>query len=121
MTHAITESEVEEVALEILSNLGYSTLHGPDITPDGTTPERNTYSDVILIERLRRSINRLNPDIPAVAREEALKKVLRTESPDLITNNHNFHKMFVDGVDIEYRREDGSIAWGTDERPERPA
>ena len=34
MTHAITESEVEEVALEILSNLGYSTLHGPDITPD---------------------------------------------------------------------------------------
>ena len=41
MTSAITESEVEEVALEILSNLGYSTLHDPDITPDGTSPERN--------------------------------------------------------------------------------
>ncbi|MEA1943796.1 MAG: type I restriction endonuclease subunit R [Euryarchaeota archaeon] len=112
MTHAITESEVEEVALDILSELGYSTLHGPDITPDGTTPERSTYSDVILIERLRCSINRFNPDIPAEAREEALKKVLRTESPNLITNNHNFHKMLVDGVDIEYRREDGSIAGG---------
>ena len=107
-----TESEVEEVALEILSDLGYSTCHGPDITPDGTSPERNAYSDVILVERLRDAIDRFNPDIPAEAREEALKKVLRTESPDLITNNHNFHKMVVDGIDIEYRRDDGSIAWG---------
>ena len=112
MTPAITESEVEEVALEILSDLGYSTLHGPDITPDGRTPERNAYSDVILVERLRDAIDRFNPDIPAEARGEALKKVLRTESPDLTINNHNFHKMVVDCVDIEYRRDDGSIAWG---------
>jgi type I restriction enzyme R subunit len=56
-----TESEVEEVALEILSDLGYSTLHGPDITPDGRTPERNAYSDVILVERLRDAIDRFNP------------------------------------------------------------
>ena len=74
MTSAITESKVEEVALEILSDLGYSILHGPDITPDGRTPERNAYSDVILVERLRCAIDRFNPDIPAEAREEALKK-----------------------------------------------
>ena len=112
MIHAITESEVEEVALEILSNLGYSTLHGPEIAPDGISPERETYSDVILTERLIDAIDRLNPDIPAEAREEAFKKVLRAESPDLITNNHSFHRMLVNGVDIEYRRVDGSIAWG---------
>lgn len=84
-------------------------LHGPDITPDGTSPERNSYSDVVLVERLRDAIGRFNPDIPAEAREEAFKKVLRTESPDLI-NNHNFHKMAADYGDIEYRRDNGSIA-----------
>lgn len=100
----ITESEIEEAALEILAELDYGILHGPDIAPDGPTPERQNYSDVILIDRLRNAINSLNPHIPQEAREEALKKVLRTESPNLIVNNHTFHKMLVNGIDIEYRK-----------------
>ena len=53
MKNIITESEVETAALEILSELGYKTLYGPDIAPDGTSPERQSYSDVVLVERLR--------------------------------------------------------------------
>lgn len=107
---SFTESEVEEAALEILSDLGYKILHGPEIAPDGLHPERQSYSDVVLIERLRNAISRLNTTIPEEARDEAIKKVLRSESPHLIINNKNFHKMLVDGVEVEYRRKDGSIA-----------
>ena len=39
-------------------------LHGPDISPDGPNPMRELYSDVVIIERLRDAIYRLNPDIP---------------------------------------------------------
>ena len=110
MPSTITESEIEEVALEILSELDFDILHGPDIAPDGSYPERQSYSDVVLVDRLQDAIHRLNPSIPREARDEALKKVLRTESPNLIVNNHTFHKMLVNGIDVEYRKEDGSIA-----------
>ena len=110
MPPTITESEIEDVALEILSELDYDILNGPDIAPDGSYPERQSYSDVVLVDRLTDAIHRLNKSIPRDAREEALKKVLRTESPSLIVNNHTFHNMLVNGIDVEYRKEDGSIA-----------
>jgi len=104
MKLVIKESEVEEVALEILSELGYTVINGPDISPDGKNPERKSYQDVVLVGRLRRAIDKFNPNIPEEAKEEAIKKVLRTDSPKLIENNHSFHKMLVNGIDIEYRK-----------------
>jgi len=109
MPHVITESEVEQVALDILAELKYKIIYGPDIAPDGPRPERQSYADIILIDRFREAIDRFNSDIPTEAKEEAIKRILRTESPDLVINNHRFHKMLVDGVDVEYRK-DGRIA-----------
>jgi hypothetical protein len=37
--------EVEAAALEILSDLGYKILHGPDIAPDGTSTERQSVGE----------------------------------------------------------------------------
>jgi len=108
MQKTITESEVEGVVLETLSELGYKVIYGPDIAPDGGKPEREDYSVVVLIDRLRAAIDKLNSSVPIEAREETLKKVLRVESPELAANNQCFHKMVVDGVDVEYRR-DGRI------------
>ena len=108
MSKAIIESEVEQVVLDILSKLGYKIIYGPDIAPDGDSPEREDYSVVVLIDRLRAAIDKLNPSVPIEVREEALKKVLRVESPDFVANNQCFHKMVVDGVDVEYRK-DGRI------------
>src|SRR3990170_8052100 len=110
MPSILTESNIEDVALEILSELGYKILHGPDIAPDGINPQRKSYSDVVLIKRLRDAVDRINPNIPEEEREEVVKKVLRSESPLLIINNQSFHKKLVEGVDIEYRKKDGSIA-----------
>jgi len=70
----ITESEVEQVALDILSEIGYEVIFGPDIAPDGDHPERSSHSEVILMQRLRRVINTLNPDIPDEAKEQAVKR-----------------------------------------------
>ncbi len=106
MPKVITENEIEEVALEYFKRIGYTVIYAPDISPDGGSPERQ-YNEVVLINRLRSAIDRLNPDIPAEAREEALKKVLRTNSTQLVVNNETFHKYLTEGVDVEVRRADG--------------
>jgi type I restriction enzyme R subunit len=102
----MSESHIEQAALDILGNMGYETLFGPDIAPDGRTPERKSYKDVVLTERLERVIDRLNPSIPKDAQEEAIKKILRTYSPYLIENNKEFHRYLVNGVPVEYRKDD---------------
>jgi type I restriction enzyme R subunit len=109
----ITEEEVEELALEIFQEIGYEILHGPDISPDGSNPLRKLYSDVVLLDRLRKAVYDINPDIPSTAKEEAIKKVLRSEGPDLV-NNEIFHKYLVNGVDVEFRVDDrivGDKVW----------
>ncbi len=105
----ITESDIEEAALDWLAELGYTVLHGPDIAPDTPDAERPTYSKVILERRLRDAVARLNPNIPAEAQEEAIRKVLHPDSPALTQNNRAFHLMLVDGIEVEARQPDGTI------------
>jgi type I restriction enzyme, R subunit len=103
-----TESTVEEAVLEWSEALNYSVLHGPDIAPEEPAAERISYSDVILTDRLRAALSRLNPTIPDDALDEAFRKITRTETPSLIENNRRFHRMLVDGIDVEYHA-DGRI------------
>ena len=105
----LAESDVEEHTLAWLRDLGYTTLFGPDIAPGEPAAERETWQDVILKRRLKDAIQRLNPHIPPSAREDAMRKVLHPDSPSLIGNNRAFHKMLVDGVEVEYQRLGESI------------
>jgi type I restriction enzyme R subunit len=105
----ITESVVEEATLDWFKGLGYQYLPGPDIACDGPRPETASYADVILPGRLWAALHALNPYIPADALEDAFKKVTRPESPSLIVNNRNFHRMLADGVDVEYRNKEGRV------------
>jgi type I restriction enzyme R subunit len=106
MRNSITENEIEAIALSYLQNLGYSYILGTSLSPDGEHPERE-YSDVVLVTRLRDAIDKLNPTINQDAKEDALKKVLRTESPNALINNESFHKYLTEGVDVEVRTADG--------------
>lgn len=106
MRNSITENEIEEIALSYLKKLGYLFLSGIDISPDGDHPERQ-YTDVVLTTRLRDAIDKLNPTLPQDAKEDALKKILRTGSPDVIINNQTFHKYLTEGIDVEIRINDG--------------
>lgn len=104
--NSISENEIEEIALGYLQSLGYSYLNGLVISPDGEHPERQ-YTDVVLTTRFRDAIDKLNPAITQDAKEDALKKVLRTESPNQLINNENFHRYLTDGVDVEVRTPSG--------------
>jgi type I restriction enzyme, R subunit len=106
MRNSITENEIEAIALSYLQNLGYSYILGTTLSPDGEHPERQ-YTDVVLATRLRDAIDKLNPTITQDAKEDALKKVLRTESPNALINNETFHKYLTEGVDVEVRTADG--------------
>jgi type I restriction enzyme R subunit len=109
---AFIESVVEDAALAWLDSLGYAVLHGPDIAAGLTGAERNdpNYRDVVLEGRLRQALARLNLDLPADALEDAFRKLTRTDAPSLLECNRAVHRMLVDGVTVEYRRADGSIA-----------
>jgi type I restriction enzyme R subunit len=107
---SLNESHLEEAALEWLAELGYALGHGPDMAPGEPAAERESFSDVVLKVRLREAIHRLNPAIPVEAREEALRKLLRHETTSLIGNNRAFHHHLRDGVPVEYKRSDGSVA-----------
>jgi len=65
---------------------------------------------VVLEARLRQSLWRLNPTLPVEALEDAECKLLLPAAPTLIGRNHALHRMMVEGVNVEYRRPDGSIA-----------
>ena len=81
-TH-LTESTVEEAALEIFEGLGYATLHGPNIAPGELFAERKTYSDILLLQRLKAALARVNPKIPPGAIEDAVRKLLSITAPTL--------------------------------------
>lgn len=106
-----TESHLEEAVLEWFGQLGYQIVNGPEIDPQSETPERKEFSEVILVERLKNAVSKINPDIPEEAQEEAIKKVLNIthSSGETIICNRGFHAMLRNGVDVEYRRADGSI------------
>lgn len=103
----LTESTVEEAALEWFGSLGYALAHGPGIAPGEAAAERDSFGEVVLEGRLRDALRRLNPQIPDEAREEVLRRVLRLTDGTLIRTNRAFHKLLRDGVDISYKRPDG--------------
>jgi len=105
MSKRFTESDVEEGALDWFDELYYDTSYGPDISSEGSNQERKSYSDVVLIDRLRTALKLINTQSSDERIESAIKKLINPETPDLITNNHNFHRMLTDGIDIEYQSE----------------
>jgi type I restriction enzyme, R subunit len=113
----VAESTVEEATLAWLEQLGYEIALGPDVEPEKHAAERDDFSEVVLPRRLRSALERINPQLPASAIDDALRRVVVPESPSLVENNHRFHRMLVDGIGVEYRS-DGDIfgdkAWLVD-------
>jgi type I restriction enzyme, R subunit len=101
----MTEDQLEREALGWLTDVGYTVVYGPDIAPDGPSPERDNYRQVILTGRLRAAIDRLNPGVPVAAREDALKQVLDLGIPALLPANRRFHQLLVTGVPVQYQKD----------------
>jgi len=101
----VTEDQLEQETLAWLADVGYGSVYGPHIAVDGDAPERLNYTQVVLIERLRDAISRLNPLVPLVAREDAVQQVLNLGTPILLSANRLFHRLLVNGVPVEYQRD----------------
>ncbi len=97
------ESHLEEATLEWFEELGYEVVFAPDIAPDGEYPERVDYSEVILAERLKEALMRINPLLPNEAIADAFRQIVIPQSPSLIMNNRAFQKMITDGIDVPVR------------------
>ena len=100
MSH-FSESIVEEAAIDWFGELGYSYLPGPEIAPDGQSPERTGFDSVVLQDRLYDALVRINPEIPSESIEEAVRIIVRTDSPNILLNNRKFHRFITDGLDVE--------------------
>jgi type I restriction enzyme R subunit len=131
MTNKITENTIEDFTIELLERLGYQYIYAPDlpvrgtqtgIAHDGKRPERNSYEDVLLSERLQNAIRRINPKVPIDSQEEALKEIQRINSPELLANNEAFHRMLTEGINVSYQKDGhqrGDLVWLIDfENPE---
>ena len=113
----LTESDIEQMTIEILQSRGYEYLYGPDIAPDGQLPMRTSLGEVVLREKLETAVRRLNPSLPAAVLDEAVKTVLRIGSTDLLADNEQFHDLLTQGVTVsvyEQGEERGKKVWLVD-------
>ncbi|TVT54022.1 MAG: type I restriction endonuclease subunit R [Azoarcus sp. PHD] len=101
----MTEDQLERETLGWLAEVGYTPLFGPDLSPDGPAQERADYRQILLFERLRNAIARLNPDVPLAAREDALQQVRDLGIPVQLAANRHFHKLLVGGVPVQYQKD----------------
>ena len=106
-----TESLVEQASLAWLESVGWSVRNGAEIAPGELFAERNdpNYGDVVLEQRLRDALARLNPELPAEALDDAFRKIMRPAGPTLEEQNRAMHCLIVDGVMVEYRSAEGEI------------
>ena len=106
---SLTEQSIENNLIELLQSQGYEYHYWPDIAPYGSSPMRTGFDMPILESVLETSLLHLNPDIPASARAEALTKVRRMGTTDIMTNNEAFHTMLTDGVSVEYFKDGQTV------------
>ncbi|MCW7494624.1 type I restriction endonuclease subunit R [Leptospira sp. 2 VSF19] len=104
----LSEASVEQFVIDLLKEVGYAYVHGPDIAPDSDQPERETFEDVLLLKRLEESLLRINPTLPKESIEDAVKQIQRLNSRELIVNNHNFHRFLTEGIQVVYQKDGNS-------------
>ncbi|PEI96180.1 DEAD/DEAH box helicase [Bacillus pseudomycoides] len=102
--HTFTEELLEEAVIELLQGMDYEYVYGPDISHDGERPERRDYREVILEQRLRDALFKLNRNFPEEALEEAYRKIITYNSPSVIENNRAFHQLLVEGISVSVQR-----------------
>ncbi len=109
VSEAFTETVVEQAALAWLESVGWQTRNGAAIAPGEPAAERDDYGQVVLAQRLRDALARLNPTLPVEALEDVFRKLTRPEGAELIVRNRTLLRLLVDGVTVEYRDPNGDI------------
>jgi type I restriction enzyme, R subunit len=98
----ITEDQLEQVTIGWFKELGYTYVFSPELAPDGSTPERHDFRQVILTGRLQAALIRLNPGVPASAITNAILQLANPNVPGLLASNRQFHRWMTQGLPIKY-------------------
>lgn len=118
MAKTISEQQIEQAALGWFEAVGFDTARGSDISPGANSHLRGSHQQVVLEPRLRSALRKINTGLPEEAVEQAVRVVMRPPEPTLEQNNRWFHRLLTDGVDVEYRTQDGEArgdkAWLVD-------
>ena len=104
----MNEQLLENNCLAWFEQAGWDVVYGPDIAPDSDKPARESYNQVVLKDVLTASVTRINPHLPEECVEQVLSAVLKPQSLDLLVNNRTFHKMLIEGVPVQYKK-DGEV------------
>ena len=106
--NGVTESVVEDTALEWFRDLGWHVIAGSDMQP-GSSALRTSYEEAFLRAQVRSTLAKLNPDLPQEALGDAFRRLTRPEGTTTAARNRAFHRMLTEGVTVEYRSSDGTI------------
>ena len=106
---ASEDGSVEQPAIALLKDLGWSHLNLMNETPGPANPTgRTSFRQAYLPARLRAAVTRLNPNLPAGALSLAEAELTRDRSAMLpIAANREVCRLLTDGVAVEVRRPDG--------------
>ncbi|WP_010010715.1 type I restriction endonuclease, partial [Loigolactobacillus coryniformis] len=98
------EQEVEEEAIDLIVSLGYTDLRSaeynrPNIQVD--SERDNDHQKIVLEPRLMAAFKQINPGLPNFVYTEALRQFKSIpDGPDLMANNHHFHKLLIEGASV---------------------
>jgi type I restriction enzyme R subunit len=117
---ATEDALVEQPALAWLCGAGgevpggaaWEHVHGTELAPDAPGAERNLWSDVVLIRRLRQAVARINPDLTPDAVQRVCEIAMTSTSPSLIEDHRGFHELLLSGVPISYADDRGDEQHG---------
>ncbi len=114
MPRSYTEDElVEQPAIQLFAQLGWQTMPAKDeIFGVPGTLGRETKSEVVLADRLKTAIQRLNPQLPPEAITLALNDLIRDRSTKApVAANREIYDLLKDGVivSIADRKHGGQI------------
>lgn len=106
---------IEQPAIELFASLGWDTgnLYG-EWTGSHSSEGRQFQQEVVLANRLRSALQKLNPDLPAAAIDTAIDEVTKDRSKLLPVNaNLEIYGLLKDGVKVEITDEDGKSSLET--------
>jgi len=104
---ALDEDAYERQFIEWLKPLGWTYKSGYDLAPEGISPERESYADIILVERLFEAVARINPDLPKDAVKRVVQLVQSPGETELLKANQIIQTWFTEGIQISVRDDKG--------------
>ena len=95
----LKEINIENAAIDWLSNLGYTYQHGNEIERD--------IKKVVLEDQLANFIAKQYPHMPALAQKEAVAEFISNEGTDVFYRNRDFHLKLANGIDVSWKDANG--------------